>query len=141
MAAPRPRPLSVAQQALCLKREFPEATLAVKAGQLLCRHTLKPTPLSRGYRVQLTYRVGGIPKVRVLDELQRRQGETLPHVYGDETLCLHERDDWSGHMWIATTTVPWISEWLMYYELWLPDGEWYGGGAWPPSRPAGKVAA
>lgn len=134
MAAPKPRALSVAQQALYLKREFPTAFLEVKAGRLIWRHVLQPTPLSRSYRVQITYRVGGVPSVRVLDELVSREGEQLPHTYSDETLCLHERYDWTGQMWLASTTVPWTSEWLVNYELWLPDGIWFGGGQWPPSR-------
>jgi hypothetical protein len=29
---------------------------------------------------------------------------------------------------IADTLVPWASEWLFDYELWLATGEWYGGG-------------
>jgi hypothetical protein len=31
-------------------------------------------------------------------------------------------------MLLAYTVVPWISEWLLYYELWLFTGEWTGGG-------------
>jgi hypothetical protein len=132
MAALRPRPLSVAQQAISLTREFPAAYLHLKAGRLVWRHRLQPTPLSRSYRVQINYRTGGVPAVQVLDELACREGEQLPHTYGDKTLCLHERHDWSPQMWLATTTVPWTSEWLVNYELWLPDGVWYGGGQWPP---------
>jgi hypothetical protein len=132
MAAPKPRALSVTQQAIALKRDFPAAFLEPKAGQLVWRHELQPTPLSRSYRVQITYRAGGVPSVRVLDDLARRDGEQLPHTYTNGTLCLHQRYDWSGQMWLATTTVPWTSEWLANYELWLPDGVWFGGGTWPP---------
>ncbi|MDY0295864.1 MAG: hypothetical protein RB296_00975 [Acidobacteriota bacterium] len=31
-------------------------------------------------------------------------------------------------MIIAKTIVPWASEWLIFYELWLATGEWLGGG-------------
>ena len=34
-------------------------------------------------------------------------------------------------MQLATTIVPWCSEWLFYYELWLATGEWLGGGVHP----------
>jgi hypothetical protein len=29
---------------------------------------------------------------------------------------------------LAMTVIPWISEWLYFYELWLVTGEWLGGG-------------
>jgi hypothetical protein len=35
--------------------------------------------------------------------------------------CKHDR-------LLAITVVPWISEWLIYYELWLVTGRWLGGG-------------
>jgi hypothetical protein len=37
-------------------------------------------------------------------------------------------------MLIADSVVPWASEWLFFYEIWLPSGEWHGGGEWPPPR-------
>jgi hypothetical protein len=35
-------------------------------------------------------------------------------------------------MLIVDTTIPWTSEWLINYEIWLPTGDWHGGGEWPP---------
>jgi hypothetical protein len=74
--------------------------------------------------------------VRILDELATREGSALPHTYSDDTLCLHEIDDWTGSMYIADSIVPWTVEWLAHYELWLATGEWHGGGEWPPRPPA-----
>jgi hypothetical protein len=34
---------------------------------------------------------------------------------------------------IADTIIPWTSEWLFFYELWLASGEWHGGGHDPLS--------
>ena len=31
-------------------------------------------------------------------------------------------------MTIAKTILPWTSEWLVHYQLWLATGEWHGGG-------------
>jgi hypothetical protein len=33
---------------------------------------------------------------------------------------------------MANSIVPWASEWLFFYEMWLITGEWDGGGRWPP---------
>ena len=31
-------------------------------------------------------------------------------------------------MSISSTIIPWTSEWLYYYEIWLINGDWLGGG-------------
>lgn len=67
--------------------------------------------------------------------LRTRPAEGLPHVFSDGSLCLNLASDWNRAMLVADTTVPWAAEWLYFYELWLPEGQWYGGGEWPPPRP------
>ena len=57
----------------------------------------------------------------------------LPHVYSqkEQRLCLYYprgRCAWNSSMGIAKTIMPWTSEWLFFYELWLATGEWLGGG-------------
>jgi hypothetical protein len=46
-----------------------------------------------------------------------------------------------GWMLLAYTVVPWTSEWLVFYELWLITGEWLGGGTHPAPRRAGRRSA
>lgn len=42
---------------------------------------------------------------------------------------------------IADTLVPWASEWLLFYELWLAtDGQWLGEGEHPPPGPLNRHA-
>lgn len=95
---------------------------------------MQPSPSSRSYLVEMRYRLGTTPRVRVVSRLRTRTGESLPHVWShrNRVLCLHERDDWNPRMLIANTTVPWTAEWLFFYELWLVTGEWDGSGHWPP---------
>ena len=128
------RALSVAQQAFALRSRFPEGRGILKCGRLAWTMDLKPTPLSRTYRIEIVYDGRGQPRVRVLDELPTRDSAALPHTYVGDSLCLHEPDDWTPAMSIADTILPWTSEWLAYYELWLATGEWHGGGEWPPVR-------
>jgi hypothetical protein len=66
--------------------------------------------LSRSYRVQIAHGPRGQPKVRVLDELATYEERSLPHVYSDGTLCLHEWHEWTATMSIADTIVPWTAE-------------------------------
>ena len=93
--------------------------------------TLQPTPLSREYTVQISYRPSSIPQVKVLSQLPTRPGEPLPHIYREGFLCLHKVGEWTRDMLIADTIVPWTCEWLIHYEIWLAIGEWYGGGEEP----------
>ncbi len=57
------------------------------------------------------------------------EGISIPHVFSDGSLCLHIPGQWQSDMTIAEYIVPWIAEWLFYYEVWLATGEWLGGGA------------
>lgn len=56
----------------------------------------------------------------------------LPHVYStvDQKICLYypKIGEWKETMFIAKTLVPWASEWLFFYEIWVLTGEWRGGG-------------
>ena len=63
--------------------------------------------------------------------LERRDGRRLPHVYDGDELCLYydEFDD-TKHL-IADVLIPWVSDWLCYYEAWFTTDDWHGGGLHP----------
>lgn len=75
--------------------------------------------------------------------------EDIPHLLYYEKqpensgLCLFDPagNEWSSQDLIAQTTVPWAASWLAYYEFWLLDGVWRGGGVGIESRGAAKRAA
>jgi hypothetical protein len=48
-------------------------------------------------------------------------------------LCLyHPREkSWHNELLLSEVIVPWISEWLLFYEIWSITGEWKGGGSHP----------
>lgn len=87
-----------------------------------------PTIESAPYEISIAYRLGGVPKARVLKPSV--QPET-PHRYGDGSLCLYWPAEWNwrGDRLIAQTIVPWTSHWLYLYELWQVTGEWLGPSA------------
>jgi hypothetical protein len=131
----RPQARSLAHQAFALRARYPDAQLQLRSGRLLWTGDLRPNSLSRDYTVQIRYHPGGHPEVRVENpQLDERPGESLPHVYSDGTLCLYREGEWSSVMLIADSVVPWTSEWLLFYEIWLATGDWHGGGDWPPPR-------
>lgn len=125
---------SLGVQAFALRRRFPDAEVRLKPQRLVWTGRIQPTPLSRQYLVRVDYQSGWFPQVRVLDHLEFRDGESLPHVYREGTLCLHRAAEWTPDMLLVDTTLPWTAEWLINYEIWLATGDWHGGGEWPPPR-------
>lgn len=83
------------------------------------------------YCVRIDYEMRSRPSVWVLTPHLRSIGEgiPIPHTFSDGSLCLHVPGQWQSDLTIAEYIVPWIAEWLYYYEVWLTTGEWLGGGA------------
>ena len=129
--------INLSLQELHLKRLFPSSSVCVQHNCLVWEGKLLPTPLSELYTVRLSYKLGKSPKINVLSpDLVVPEGKSLPHTYPGERLCLYYpgTGDWRGDMLLSKTIVPWISEWLLYYEMWLATGEWLGGGIHPKKR-------
>ena len=38
------------------------------------------------------------------------------------------RKEIDASQFIADTIIPWTSEWLLHYEIWVATGIWHGGG-------------
>lgn len=99
--------------------------------------SIKPTPLSREYRVVIIYLIGMQPYVYVVDPniAVIADNKRLPHVYSQENqqLCLTypSYNEWKRGMLIADTYIPWIAMWLYFYEEWLLSNDWKGGGRHP----------
>ena len=122
------------QQWIALKKAFPDANGGVRRNQMRATVNLQPTSLSEVYRVRVEYSLETNPKVFVEEPaLQEREGERPPHRYRDTSLCLYlpGAQEWDESMYLADTILPWASEWLLHYEIWLGTGEWHGGGIHP----------
>jgi hypothetical protein len=95
---------------------------------------LKPTGISESYDVKLIYKNKKSIEVYVINrKLDLARGrKSLPHVWStpDQKLCLYRPSfrEWSANMLVINTIIPWALEWLDFYEHWLIDGEWLGGG-------------
>lgn len=129
-------------QAQQLRVHYPGCKLEVAKKKLIWRYDLQPTAWSRSYTVKIKYHRNSkgvmIPDTYVLfpQRLPLAEGATrLPHVYCtvSQHLCLYDwRDrEWNPTMSLATTIVPWVSEWLYFYEVWVMTGFWYGEGNHP----------
>lgn len=124
----------MAAQAKYLKSLFPEASVKYSSHTLTWIGDLKPSPLSQNYRVKVQLKKGKRPRIYVLaPRLYIPEGKSLPHVYSDNDLCLYYPDgkEWQEEKFLATTILPWTSEWLYHYEVWLASDAWCGGGVHP----------
>lgn len=110
---------------------------SVRNGELIWAFEIRPTPLSRLYKLRINYRKSDYPNVFVLSPnlTELASNRHLPHVYSTNPvkLCLHfpSYDEWTSDKSIADTIVPWSYLWLNYFEHWLATDEWQGGGKHP----------
>ena len=125
-----------------LKRIIPDGRLIKHSSQsFVWECNLQPTPLSKKYAIKVFYTFGSAPSVYVTDPkpLDIYPGKKdLPHVYStkQQEICLYypKIGEWNIDKLIAKTIIPWASEWLLYYELWLATGVWLGEGIHPSKK-------
>jgi hypothetical protein len=127
--------LNIGMQTARLKNVFPTSKVVYfTSSYFVWKGSIKPSPLSNSYDIRLEYKKGMHPNIYVINTtLTLYPGETeLPHIYNtkNQWLCLYYRKDreWKSSMYIADTIIPWASEWLFYYEIWLSTGKWRGEG-------------
>lgn len=129
--------LNLGRQLACLRAAFPNGHGEVRGRVLIWFETLTPTPLSRSYKLQLTYALGKHPAVRVVSPALEAlaKGRKIPHLYSQHNaeLCLYMPSwrEWTSGTWLAHTIMPWSILWLYFFEGWLATGEWQGGGQHP----------
>jgi hypothetical protein len=146
---------SVDEQDAEIRRLFPDFRLTAHADWIaVWEGPLKPA--SKTYRVRIVHfrrtffdgwtLANDYLTVHVVDPLvgaEMLTSETLlPHIYWNErnpawpALCLWDPVEmfWTPEMSIATTIIPWTSEWLLFFEYWQISGEFLGPGRHPPRR-------
>ena len=132
---PAAHPVSLAVQDLNLRRQFPGFRYRLEGGEGIWRGMLQPRQVSPIYRVEVRYRTGKVPTVRVLNP---KIAPGAPHVYGNGALCLYwpKESPWRQDRLVADTILPWTALWLLYYELWLDTGKWLGPSSHDPKSVA-----
>ena len=136
----RTPPQTLIQQKIALKLSYPDSKVEISDGILRFSGRIKPSALSKEYEVLILYDGKKNPDAWIFgDELEGLDRENFPHKYSIEPekksvrVCLFypKAKEWSKNRTIASTIVPWLVEWLYFYELWLITGEWLGGGIHP----------
>jgi hypothetical protein len=140
-----PKPLTAAQQFLLLtKNPLSAGEGELGSGCFRWHYKASPTPLSRIYDARVEFAPNHSPRVFIDDPdlLMLSGGEDIPHVYDQKPtrLCLYlpRTCEWQPWMRLDQSIIPWTSLWLFYFEDWLSDGEWRGGGEHPTYRDGGQ---
>jgi hypothetical protein len=98
----------------------------VKDGKLIGGGKIKPKGCKNTYDVIFVYdpnKKGRKENIYIKSE--KIKFGLVPHLYNDNSLCLYHPNDLSPYMQFNfVDTIPWISKWLVTYELWLKYGIW-----------------
>lgn len=95
---------------------------------LVCRGSIESPDFSQLYVVEIRCVCGYEPSTKIVSP-----GDIVPskeiHMYDDHTLCLHYPPDmkWSERTNIYQYTIPWLIEWILYYEIYLKNGGFWEG--------------
>ncbi|GIN23390.1 hypothetical protein [Siminovitchia fordii] len=119
-----PKSLNLGMQNMHIQQKYSIFSLRREGKNWVWLGFLKPTDKSIRYKVKIVYHPYQ-PKVFVLEP---EVLDFAPHRYGDKSLCLYFPNDKSfdGQKLISDTIIPWTSEWLYFYEVWLEEGVWWG---------------
>ena len=146
---------TVDDQDVAIRRAFPGFQLTVAAGWIgIWEGPVRP--ISKTYRIRIVFfrrrffdgwsLENPYVSVCVVDPLigaeAIREERLLPHIYWNEqrpeypNLCLYDPKEmsWTPEQLVATTVIPWASQWLFFYEYWQITGEFRGPGRHPERR-------
>lgn len=126
-------PLSLKRQRDFLLEGYPQFDVSItKSKRLICVGVIHPTALSDEYKFRMQYVLSCHSTVTILSPvlLPRSESEPVPHTYKKQVPCVYwpRGLDWCPSMPLVTTIIPWLAEWLDFYEIWRVTGHWYGGG-------------
>lgn len=95
---------------------------------LVCRGVITSADYKNEYKVEIRCVYGCEPYTKILEPVDIIPSNEI-HMYPDHSLCLHYTQDmkWSARTLIYEYTIPWLVEWIVYYELYLINGgKWEG---------------
>lgn len=110
-----------------IEKNYSYLNCNISNNQLVCYGKLQPNEFCEIYKVKIIYNRGYKPKVFIIEPKITYNDDI--HLYTDNSLCLFHPTDliWNDDkIIIANTIIPWISEWIIFYEIWKVIGKWLG---------------
>lgn len=123
---PRSKPFNrigvLTTQQKLLGKNFPFLHCRIHRGVLICTGKLTDPDWKHSYLVKVECVAGKEPKSTIVFPVIQPSREI--HMYLDHSLCLSYEGDvsWNARTELYRYTIPWITEWIHYYELYLING-------------------
>lgn len=94
--------------------------------ELICKGELQPIESVNKYKIEIKMRPNRKPVVRIISPTITPNPKI--HTYSDGSLCLYYPVDmpWKANTYVADYTIPWIVEWILYYEIFQITKKWEG---------------
>lgn len=96
--------------------------------KLICSGSIKLSDECQLYQFRITYTCGYEPHSVLLEPYNIKPCQEI-HMYDDHSLCLSYPPDmkWTAWTEVYKYTIPWVVEWVLYYEIYLRNGgKWEG---------------
>lgn len=112
-----------------LKKVFPFLKTEIKGIKLICRGWIRTYDESEHYRIEIEYEPWNSPVTHIIEPIIELNARA--HMYPDGGLCLFDwrEQRWQDNWHLHETIIPWIAEWLVFYELFCLTGIWHGNSA------------
>jgi hypothetical protein len=134
---PKKKSLTPIQNLLCFQRDDDEGKGNVKCNRLYWWTSIRPSPLSRAYKIRIVFQPCHSLEICVLSPPLKSlvNARRIPHLYDQkkEKLCLYlpGTRELDFTLPLSQQLLPWAALWFFYFEEWLESNEWKGGGAHP----------
>jgi hypothetical protein len=112
-----------------VRKVFPFFKTEIRGVKLICRGWIQTSDKSKQYRIEIEYEPWNSPVTHIIEPAI--EPNINAHMYPDGALCLFDwrEQHWQNHWHLHETIVPWIAEWLVFYELYSLTGIWHGNSA------------
>lgn len=109
-----------------IEKYFPFLQCQIVDNVLVCIGSVQPENCSK-YKIKIEYVAGHEPKTTILYPYIEPCKKI--HMYQDHSLCLRYPPDmrWNERVDVYKYTIPWISEWIIFYEIYLLNGNKWDG--------------
>ncbi|WP_157280327.1 hypothetical protein [Pedobacter borealis] len=115
-----------------MENKFSFMKCSIVNNVLKCVGWMSPPDCANRYKVLIEYVLGKEPKTTIL--YPKIEPSKHIHMYKDHSLCLSYPFDlkWTENSTVADLTPPWLAEWIIYYEIYMLNGNIWEG----PESPA-----
>ncbi|MGC4233761.1 MAG: hypothetical protein QM594_12360 [Niabella sp.] len=110
-----------------VKESFPFLECTIIKDVLVCVGWVQPDGCKDRYKIKIEYVAGHEPRSTIL--YPKIEPCRDIHMYSNHSLCLHYPPDmwWNERINIHEYTIPWVLEWIVFYEIYLLNGnKWEG---------------